>query len=306
MNLHVKIDPDKLNTVTANDDGPSIVRLTLAQLSARKWLIGVVTLVGMSAVSVGLWLTPSLYTSKASLELNFNREAASANTATWQLASMDPGALVNGAAEEIGSRANAGRVVTRLGLDQHSSSNAPSFLGGLLTDARQAIGLGKPPLPARELAIDEVQSNLLVTYQAHAYVVGISYTDKNPETAAKVANALVIEHLRGERLRELGEQRGSAVRELVNLSETLGSLHPKYALMHARIEHLDNEINAVGKADADPAKFQLPGQYLTLAEPIMIPTSPKRFPILALGFGASLGLGVLLALLAERLTKRFR
>ena len=97
-----------------------------------------------------------------------------------------------------------------------------------------------------------------------------------------------------------------AKRELVNLSETLGELHPKYVLTQARIEHLDGEIAALSKSDADPAGFQLPGQHITLAEPIMVPTSPKRFALLILGFGVSLGLGILSALLADRLSNRFR
>lgn len=300
MNLQVKIDSDKRVAIPLNEPAPSLVIRILSTLWNHKWLICAVTAALVALNMIVLALTPSQYTSEAILELNFNREVpASSITANRQLASVDPGALVNGAAADLGARYNVSRVVTRLHLDENPELTRQSFVSGLIGKARGLIGLGSPQLPAHEIAVNDLLRKLTIAIKAHVYVIGTAYTDTNPQTAAKIANALVIEHLRGERLKELLEQRTAATLELSALTQKVGILHPMYIEAQNRVDHIDAEMKGVEASEADPAKFLPAGQYLTLAEPILTPTGPKRFIILVMGLFAALGLGILAALLAD-------
>ena len=300
MNLQVKFDADGRLTTPPSDQPPPIVTRARTFLWARKWLIASIAAIVMAADAFVVLLMPPVYTSQAMLELNFTREESGPTaTSSRQLAPMDARALVNGAAQEISSRANASRVVSRLGLDADPKLESRSALAELVASARRTFGVDTIPLPAHELAVDEVQHSLAVSYNTLVYVIGTSYTDRDPLKAARVANALVTEHLRGERLKELAEKRGAASRELAVLSEKFGVLHPTYIEARTRIENLEAEIKAIDQSEADPGKLLLAGQYLTLAEPIMAPTGPIRSVLLALGLCASLILGILAALLAE-------
>jgi len=307
MNLQVKIDSDKLHAVPLNVPGPSLLSRTWSTLWSHRWLFAAVTAGVVALNTISLALTPSQYTSEAVLELNFNRqEPANSATAIRQLASVDPGALVNGAAQDLGSRSNVSQVVTRLHLDEDPALTRQSTLSSVVNRLRGLIGLGAPQLPPHEIAVNDILRKLTISQKAHYYMIGAAFIDADPTHAAKVANALVIEHLRSERLKELLELRTAAIAELAALSQKVGTLHPQYLDAQARIDHLEGEMKAVQASDADPAKFLPAGQYLTLAEPIMTPTGPKRFVIMVLGLFGALGLGLLAALAVDPLRNLWR
>ena len=99
-------------------------------------------------------------------------------------------------------------------------------------------------------------------------------------------------------MKELQEQRTAAALELSGLTQKVGKLHPAYVEAQNRIAHIEDDMKAIESSDAAPAAFLPAGQYFTQAEPILTPTSPKRFIILVMGLFGALGIGILAALLA--------
>jgi uncharacterized protein involved in exopolysaccharide biosynthesis len=216
------------------------------------------------------------------------------------MASVDPGALVNGAALRIASRANAGRVVRRMGLDQEARQG--SLLSAIVGAVRSVFGLSSTQPTVGERAVDELLRNVKVSYKAHLYVIGVSYSARDPQLAAQYANAFAIEYLRGERLKELSNQRGIAQSELLAISEKLGASHPRRQQIEARVKRIDTEIDSVATRPPDAKSFLLGGQYLTLAETILTPASQKRAAIFAVGLLFVLALAAAAALLVDRLS----
>lgn len=295
---------EEMNEQAEFDSMAEWTRWILGALQRRFLLATAIAFLLSLLAVVAYIVTPPEYTSEAVLELNFNREEAPTLSSSRQVASMDPGALVNGAALSIASRANASRVVDRLGLHLNGAPK-PSIVSNLTTALRSAFGVVKEPLTAHEIAIEDLQRNLKVSSKSHLYQIGIAYTDPDPRLAAQMANALALEHLRGERLKELTDKWSAAVREFVAVSEAFGERHPRYIQTKGRVDHLESQIDAVEKMDARPENLLLAGQFLTLAEPVLTPSgTKKRLLVLAIGLCLAVGLGILAALLAQWLSDR--
>src|SRR5687768_13832936 len=133
-------------TMTASDaarvprepvESPITVLGVVSALLRRKRLLGLTAAVGLVPLLLVVGTMRPLYVSEATLELSFNREeVAASTTVSRQMASMDPGALVNGAAHRMVSRANAGRVVRRLGLDRAEAHQGSSVLSAIVGAVR--------------------------------------------------------------------------------------------------------------------------------------------------------------------------
>lgn len=296
---------EEMNEQIEHDTMAVWTRWIINALKQRILLVSAITMLLSLLAVVAYIVTPADYTSEAVLELNFNREEAPTLSSSRQVASMDPGALINGAALSIASRANASRVVDRLGLHLNETPRQPSAVSKVTTALRSAFGVVKEPLTVHEIAIEDLQRNLKVSSKSHLYQIGIAYTDPDPRRAAKLANALALEHLRGERLKELTDKWSAAVREFVAVSENFGERHPRYIQTKGRVDHFEAQIESVEKMDARPENFLLAGQFLTLAEPVLSPSgTKKRLLLLAMGLGLALGLGILAALYVQWLADR--
>lgn len=301
MNVTTRIAAEHAYPHNVEEVPPITVLGGLSSLLRRKRLFALTVAIGVIPLLLFLVMTRPRYVSEATLELNFNREeVATATTVSRQTVSMDPGALINGAAYRIASRANATRVVRRLELAKASPDQSTSIVGAV----RRLFGLsGMDPAP-EEPVVDELLRNVKVSYKAHLYLIGVSYTARDPQTAAQLANAFAIEYLRGERLKELTNQRGIAQSELLAVSEKLGTLHPRRAQIESRMERIEAEIVSISNSPPDPKKFLLGGQYLTLAEPILTPANQKRLAIAAVGLSFVLALAALATLLVDRLSSK--
>lgn len=80
----------------------------------------------------------------------------------------------------LNSRAMAKRVVDSLGLDKSSR-----FLNGMGASSLEDIG----PAEKSELLLTALQKNLTLTLPRNSRVVGISFSSRDPELSAEVANA---------------------------------------------------------------------------------------------------------------------
>lgn len=303
MNFTTRIAAEQARPHIVPEAPPITVLGALTSLLQRKRLFALMVIIGVIPLVLFLGAMRPRYLSEATLELNFNREeVATARTVSRQMASMDPGALINGAAYRIASRANAIRVVRELGLAKASSDQGTPIFATIVGAIRRAFGLSGAAASPEEHLVDELLRNLKVSYKAHLYLIGVAYSARDPQTAARIANAFAIEYLRGERLKELSNQRGIAQSELLAVSEKLGALHPRRSQIESRIERIDSEIAGIANSPPEPNKFLLGGQYLTLAEPIRTPTSQKRLAIAAVGLSFVLALAALVAVLIDRLS----
>jgi capsular polysaccharide biosynthesis protein len=270
-------------------------------LARRKYLVALLTTAGMLSLLVLIGMMRPLYVSEATLELNFNREEVEgATTVSRQMAAVDPGALVNGAAHTIVSRANAIRVVRRLGLDAAAPEQKGFALSTIFGAVKGLFGFSSVQPSAEERAVDELLRNVKVAYKAHLYLISVSYTAHHPQSAAHIANAFAVEYLRGERLKELTSQRRIAQSELLAASEKLGTLHPRRLQIEHRIKRIDIEIDSVSNSPPDPRNLLFGVQHLTLAEPIFTPTSQKRTAIFAVGASFVFALAAVIAWLVDR------
>ena len=305
MNVTTRIAAERAqpHNVQVQEEPPLTVLGGLSSLLKRKRLFALAAIAGLIPLLLFLGMTQPRYASEATLELNFNREeVAIATTVSRQVASMDPGALINGAAYRIASRANATRVVRRLGLASTYRDLGPSVISTMVGAIRSVFGFSSVGPAPEERVVDELLRNVKVSYKPHLYLIGVSYTASDPQVAAQLANAFAIEYLRGERLKELTNQRGIAQSELLAVSEKLGTLHPRRSQIEDRIERIEAEIASISNSPPDPKKFLLGGQFLTLAEPILTPASQKRLAIAAVGLSFILALAALVALLVDRLS----
>jgi hypothetical protein len=137
----------------------------------------------------------------------------------------------------------------------------------------------------------------------------ISVTASDPERAARLANWIASEYLRG-RLREQAiEAYAAAEREMTALSSVFGPHHPSYLNGWAKLERLKAELAAAregvvtkdGEAAAaqDMIRFAA-GQSLLPAEAVMLPSGPNAMLLFALTIVAALAVAILLCSLAER------
>jgi uncharacterized protein involved in exopolysaccharide biosynthesis len=294
--------PSELARSRRAREAPQITVLSiLSTLLRRKRLVVLAAVAGAVPLLLMIGAMRPLYVSEATLELNFSREElAASTTVSRQMAAPDPGALVNGAALRIASRANATRVAERLGLDRAAASEGRSVLSALIERLHGVFGLSGAQPTAEERAVDELMRNVKVSYKAHLYVIGVSYAARDPQEAARVANAFAIEYLRSERLKELSSQRATAQAELTAVSEKLGARHPRRLQIETRVKRIDDEIAEVSSSPPDAKSFLMSGQYLTLAEPVLTPTSQKRMAILVVGLAFILALAALIAFLVDR------
>lgn len=302
MNLRTLVDPATSEPVRRKEAEPETLATVFASLARRWRLIAAITGAGAAILLAVLIAMPPIYTAEATLELKFFHEDGQTTVVSRQVASMDPGALVNGAADRISSRPNLMRAAKRLRLDERFREQSP--LSRTLADVRHAIGISGPQPKPLELAAEHMLRNVKVTYKTHLYNIGIAYTDHEPRQAAEVANALAVEYLRGERLKGLSEQRVTATAELALLSDRLGVRHPRREGLEARLERINADIAAVEAAPPVPESFLTAGQFITLAEPVFLPTNQKKPAILIVGMGVILALAAACAMWVERVRPR--
>ena len=303
---HLTVDqPTKMASDIGGEASGATLLSTLSVIWQHRRTVAAITLAGTFCVLVAVSRLEPLYSSEAALELNFNRQEAPKIVVNRQIASMDPAALVNGAVQSISSRANIGRAIKRLGLDAEPNAN-PSWLQKFLGGGRFMLGMARTHARVHEQRIEGLMRNLKVSGKPHLYVLTVTYTDPNPETAARIANALVIEHLRSDQVKNLSDKRSVLLSEVASLSDRLGAAHPRRLQAQAGLDRIDQAIKTVEEADADGDVVARSGQFLTLAEPNRTPISQKRVAILGMGFTFALAFSAAVVILIDNLMPRLQ
>jgi len=260
-----------------------VVRETLGILWHQKRLIVGILLVALSLASIALVLIGPRYSAEAMIQLNFTREEPTAGTKIQPIASIDAVALVDGALRVIRSRATASAVVARLGLDKDPDFARASNMWRVFSIVRQGFGLAAVEPSQRDLAVNELMRKITVTSQARSYLISVATTAGDPERAARLANAVALEYLRGQMLQQLADTQAAAERELTQLSSVYGVRHPSYVLARTRLDTLQNRLTALrdGPPDDDTVRLVI-GQSFVAADKTFVP-SPYHFDPWAYG-----------------------
>jgi uncharacterized protein involved in exopolysaccharide biosynthesis len=274
-----------------------VARNTLGILWHQKLLIVGILLAALLFASLFLVLIGPRYTSEATIHLNFTREEPTTGTKIQPIASIDPAALVDGAIRVIRSRATASAVVTRLGLDKDPEFARESNVWRVFSIMRTGFGLPAVEPSQRDFAVNELMRKLTVLSDTRSYLISVAITAGDPERAARLANAVALEYLRGQMLQQLADTQAGAERELTQLSSVYGVRHPSYVLARTRLDTLQNRLTTLrdGPPDDDAVGLVI-GQSFVAAEKTLVPSGPHIILILALTAGAALGVGIWLAL----------
>lgn len=283
----------------------SVVYSTLRMLWKHKPIVAAVLVIALSILSVALMVIAPRYTGEATIQIDFTRGETVAGERVQSTAAVDAAAVVDSAARIIRSRATASAVVSALGLDNDPAYTHRSSLARMLS----ALSIFKlSTLTSRDLAVTHLMKQIAVTNDPRSYLITIAVTTHDPESAARLANWVASEYLRG-RLRDQSiAAYAVAEREVATLASVFGPRHPSYLSARAKLEHLRAELSGTREevvakdrqAVVAPEMIRFAaGQSLLPAEVVMTPSGPNAMLLLVLTIIGALAVGVVLSLLVE-------
>jgi uncharacterized protein involved in exopolysaccharide biosynthesis len=247
--------------------------------------------------SVVLVLIGPRYTGRAMIQFNFVREETTKDMKISPTASVDAIAVLNNAAPIIRSPATAGAVVTRLGLDDDPAFAHGSLAWRVFSSMRSLLGLEAKVPSKQDLAAEQLARRITVTSDPRSYLISISVTASDPDRAARLANAVALEYLRGQLVQQVTDAYGAAEREMSEMSSIYGARHPAYQSQQAKVESLRLRLRALREEPFDEAAAgRVTGQSFVAAQKVMIPSGPNVLLVLGLAALLELAVGTWLAL----------
>jgi capsular polysaccharide biosynthesis protein len=269
----------------------------LSTLWAHSPLIAAGLTAALALASVALVLIGPSYTSRAMIQFNFVREEPATGPRSLSTATVDAMAVVDSAAPIIRSHATANAVVTRLGLDKDPAFARGSLSWRVFSSIRSLFGFEENVPSNHDLAEGQLIRRIAVTSDPRSYLVSISVTAGDPEWAARLANAVAVEYLRGKLLQQVTDSYAGAERRMSELSSIYGIRHPAYQSEQRKLEGLQLRLRALREEPFDETVASgVTGQSFVPAHKVMIPSGPNILLVLGLTALAELGLGAWLAL----------
>lgn len=273
----------------------------LAILWARKLLISAIVGAALVLQSIVLVLLGPRYTGEAMIQLSFTREEPATGARSQAIASLDAAAVADSKVRLIRSFATASAVVARLELDKDPSFTRLPLSWQVFSTLRSAFGLAQPVPSDHDLAINHLLEQMVVNNEPRSYLISISFTTRDPQRSAQLANTVAVEYLRGQLVQQLSESYATIERDVAELASVYGANYPSYLGGRAKLERLQARLTALreGTSDEDVSKLVV-GQSLIPAEQAMIPSGPKILLMLGLTGGITLVAATWLARLLDR------
>ena len=125
------------------------------------------------------------------------------------------------------------------------------------------------------MAARKLLRGLSVRTEPRVYLIVLRYTAGDPERAALIVNAFVVEFLQTITLQTLYHQREAAERTLLEERATLGEKHPKVIEAQMRLQAADALLNAQQMGKTTEEIERTGGGNVTFAQADMVPSSPK-------------------------------
>jgi uncharacterized protein involved in exopolysaccharide biosynthesis len=267
---------------------------------AQRWLLAAGVATAMFLAAAGLAHTGPRYTAEALIHVTFTRAEPATAVRAPPLAAMDAGTVVESAARVLRSRALARAVVSRLGLDRETP--AQSLGARILTRAAAAAGIANGPRSAHNMAVARLLGQVKVTNDLRSYLISVSVTAADPARAARLANAVATEYLRGQALTQAEESYAAAEREANDLSAVYGPRHPAYLDARAKQTRAEQQLTALRDAPSEALGREaiVVGQTLLPAEEVPVPSGTNAAIVFIIAAMLGLLAGLALAVLRER------
>jgi capsular polysaccharide biosynthesis protein len=308
MAPHLKLSSDEVAPLRSHYQG--IAHDVLRILWRHRILIALFVAAGLAAAVVAIVTLAPRYTSEAILQVSFNRDEPNTTTKTQRIASMEATGVVESAVRILRSRALASAVVSRLDLANDPAFSTSSRLARLVRSMREMLKLPVVIPTAEDIAAERLAGVLQINIVPRSYVVSIAASAGEPERAAQLANAVVIEYLRGLQLQQLAEIQRNLERDIADISAIYGAHHPRNLDAREKLRELQVRIAGLRRANmsADAASAAAASEFLP-AEAVMMPSGPSAPIVIALILAAFLlACGVVITALELKppATYRFR
>jgi uncharacterized protein involved in exopolysaccharide biosynthesis len=275
------------------------LRVTFTDVWRHKLLV-LVTVAVVLVIGITLTLmVPKRYTAEAYVRHAFGAgEITSTDEKSGAGANIgiDASMLVETESRLLQSPALAQRVVQRVGLERIRSGASEDPFSSWL-QAQFYGDVAKTPEFQKDLAARKLLRGLLVKTEPRVYQIVVQYTALDPELAALIANAFVVEFLQTITLQTLLQQRDVAERELRAERATLGEKHPRVVEARMRLEAADALLKGQQGKTAEEIQ-RTAGGKVTFAQAVSVPSSPN--PPVLIGFALLVGLGGGIAMAALR------
>jgi uncharacterized protein involved in exopolysaccharide biosynthesis len=274
MTRHLKLSSDEVAPLRGYYQG--IAYDVLRTLWRHRRLVTWFAAGGVAIAIVAMVVISPRYTSEALLQVNFSRDEPSTTTKTQRIASMEAAAVVESALRILKSRALAAAVVSRLGLaNDPEFAGQPSRLMRVIWSVRKVFGLSASVPTAHDLATDRLAGALQVNIVPRSYVISVAISAGDPQRAAQLANAVVLEYLRGQQVQHLADLQRMLEREIADMSALYGAYHPRSVDAKERFQELQRRIVELRRVDT-PAEVSPTdnGEFLA-AEAVLIPSGPN-------------------------------
>jgi Mrp family chromosome partitioning ATPase len=263
--------------------------LRLLWYSRGTFVIAAILAMAMAAVLVRFG--PRTYLAESVIRFDFT--AASTAASTPRLA-LDPAAVVDSEARIARSRTVAEQVVARLHLaDDSAFASPPGHLTQLIDflGRRPEDGMAQPDDGAdtsrRDLAIARVMATTVVDHDNKSYLIGIRFRWSDPQTAARLANALAQEYLRQRQTQSLIATKARLSAELTQISMRLGDKFPTYLAVKAQLDEIGRSLDDAN-LPATPVRSVALGDFTAEiavpahASPVQASPNPKSVYAMAL------------------------
>jgi uncharacterized protein involved in exopolysaccharide biosynthesis len=283
-------------------DAAMLARHIASILWRRKLLVAAVMSAAFAVAIFSLVAAEPYYMGEAFVQISFSKEAPATGTTSQLIASLDGTNLVETAARVIRSRAIASAVVASLHLDRDRLFATEPWSRRLLAALRRSFGTGQPTEDVHDIATDTLLRSLRVSYEPRSYLISVKYVSRDPERAARLANAVAAEYLRGQRSAELTADLAAAQRYLGEVAAVYGVRHPNRELAQQRVEDLQRALRQLLEhqlMNGAPAAFAA-GQQLVAASKPTIPSGPNALIVLSAVLIGALLASVVVGLVIER------
>jgi len=285
MTAQLRLRTDDVEPLRAHYQGVAFNVLWL--LWAYKLLIAAFVVAGSIAALAAVVLLPPRFTAEAILQVNFNREETNGPVRIQRIASLEAGAIVESALRVLRSRPLASAVVSRMGLADEPEFTRASRSQRILTQARQWLELPVLIPSAQDTATERLMGALRINIVPRSYIISVAINSSDPERAAQIVNAVVLEYIRGQQIQQLTELRKGIEREIADMSSIFGGQHPRSIDAREKLRELQGRIDKLDTHTLDEGTIQLFGDFHP-AEPVMIPSGPNVMLIFALVIAAFL------------------
>ena len=272
-------------------------RATLTNVWRRRRLV-IATVAVALVIGIALALTmPKRYTAEAYVRDAFKAEEATLidkKAGIGAVIAIDASMLVQTQSRLLQSRAIAQRVVQRLGLERIRPVVSENPISSWL-QAQSYGDVAKTPEFQEDLAARKLLSGLSVRTEPRVYLIVVNYTAGDPELAALITNAFVVELLQTITLQSFSQQLRAAERSLSADLATLGEQHPKVVEEKMRIQAAEALLRVQLGKTTEEIEHTASSTNVTFARADTVPSSPNPPFLIGVALLFGLGGGVALA-----------